>query len=296
MSKKYPYDTSQVKSFSKCPFAFFIKYVNGFDLVKRESSYHFEFGTRFHKFLEDYHKHRKIHPSIKFAVSIAYLNDLWKDYVCDPSEEDKTAENGKQLCLQYLKHWEDIDGKFITVGVEEQVQLDGVHEPYVVKLDTVVEQKGQYYGVEHKSTTVIRMGYFNPFKTDLQIDAQCLAIRQKYGSCSGIIIDVAGVKLYKRKRKDGSGPGLICDFERRPLCRTNLQMDDAILQMNSWLRRMKAASLQKFFEKNKGGFSCYFPKECKHTELCQMSKGSELDPQFIVDTYEKVNPFAYLEE
>jgi hypothetical protein len=122
-----------------------------------------------------------------------------------------------------------------------------------------------------------------------------LAIQEKFGSCSGIIVNVMGVKLYKRKRQDGTGPGILTEFDRRIITRTPLQLQDSVIQINKWIKLIEHQAETNDFAKHKGGFSCYFPKACKHTDLCVTSVGTELDEQMVSDSYEKVNPFNYLD-
>lgn len=273
-----------------CPFKYFLKFKNG--IVKIDNiakGFDLEFGQRVHSGLE------YIYTLIaKLPQEQKAIDSFFDGYEHPEDEKDKTKNGGVKLITDYTNKWFEMDKKTMEIlDIENILEIDIDNHKYLVKLDTAVKVNGNIYSLEHKTTSQIKYNYFDQYNLDCQITAQSAALSQKYGACSGVIINAMSVKNYVRKTKDKE-PGLHTEFQRRIQNRNRHQVEDFKQNVKSWIKDIERCEEDEFWRKACNSQSCSGYRGCPYSNICETSVGMEIDEQILDTMYTVVDTKAYL--
>ena len=277
------YDNSKLQTFKNCPESYRLKYL--MRLRKREEGiedHDRNFGSAIHHALELHYKGESIEV-IKAALEA--------DYPVQLNEEDKakTLENAITLTMAYISHYKAQDKLWRVIATEVKDEFEiapGVR--FIVKMDLVVEQQGNIYFVDHKTTgKALNWSYWSQFDPNSQISAYTAYCRAKFGECSGGIINA--LKLgYRSRAYKGEPAGFHYEFQRQLFNRNTQQIEAWKKDALQWIAQLEIneASPDSVWRKNEG--QCRF---CSFKEVCI----SVCDDQIIEQLYEVHNPNEYLE-
>lgn len=166
-----------------------------------------------------------------------------------------------------------------TLEVEKEMFFMAGKYRFVVIPDMVVRWGGAFYGIDHKHTTRLTENFFTKFKRDSQIDAQMIAISEKYGSCNGIYIN--GVIV-----RQGGPTSKEIDFIRDIAERTAEELVVSRKYFEAWAKRCEEDT-----EKPENRTSCFdYNDSCAYLGLCT----NRYSQQEIENKYEVV-PWVYKE-
>lgn len=282
-------DYSQLQCFINCPRKYYYKYVEKLKKVSYdERELDKDFGKCIHKALEILYK----------TGSLIQAKEVFRgEYIGLESEKAKTPANGERLIEAYWKYWQTptsalSDKNLETVGVEltDSFKLTEDIE-YIVKIDLIVKNNAGYWCVDHKTSRSIAYNYFWQFDPNMQMSGYCKYVLEKYGQCSGAIINVMCVGFRQRAYK-GQPAGFHCEFARDIINRNSAQLSDFTTNAERWATTLRFALDTGFsaFRRNEG--ACHQFKGCSYRELCNSCNDSEIKATL----YEEHNPLAYLEE
>ena len=284
------YDNSQVTTYQKCPFSYYLQYVLGLKKnVLDDSNSSMHFGSAVHEFLESFYSKKK------FNIN---------EYEEPEGMPQYSRESLKFVCDTYISKFEEKDSNLDIKECEKVSECDLGGYKFIVKKDGVFEQNGNVFGLEHKTTKSISYNYFDKFFNNSQISAQCYTTQQDYGQCSGILLNAIEVKLLKRKPTAKGYDGwrevedgfVTCRINREYINRTPDEVEQWKNNTTGWI-----GLIEKNKEDNKwlrsdglwGGIIC---SSCTYKELCKVSVGIELDESIADLMYDKVDPYEYLRE
>ena len=233
---------------------------------------------------------------------------MWDTFVNLDSDDTKTATNGRTSCMEYFSHYDDT---WEVLAVEEPVIFNIGTYKYLVKLDLVVRLNGNIFVVEHKTTKNIGGNYFSRYMLNTQMSAQTYACKEKYSSCSGVLLNVLSVKNVKKpvlidpsnaevkaysqveiKHSKYYGKpmaycsGITFDFRREVVNRTPQQLDDFITNVLHWIPRIEG---EAFYPKNE--HFCTSFKGCEFKELCFSCDDAQIKEQLYM---KGEDPYAYM--
>lgn len=337
------YDNSQLQQFKNCPESYRLKYRYEKDTASASGLYmglakpdttrddhHLDWGTAIHAGLKVFYL-KGGWNDIKAAFKEAYPKQL------DEGDKAKTVDNGILLLDRYIKRYADQDRHWEIVDVEVRQEFEiypGVR--FTVKMDIVIRQQGCLYFLDHKTCKMdgsIDAGYWTQFEPNSAITTYTGFCLEKYGECSGGIINALGVgfrskaetfdledpqkgweiydkqelKFSKYHGKDMMyGSGFKCDFQRNVFTRSPQQVaawkEDAL----RWIDKMKQEEFA--FESGKvalppsipGAVRTPITQWTKNEGQCKFCQYKDIcitcgDGEVIEAGYVKVNPLEYLE-
>jgi len=189
---------SSINAFQTCQRMFF------YDKVKHihptEKSDALDFGSVVHKGLECIFRWLAFEQSEKEVVrQFAFQDALTEAAERSLSQEDLCK--AKALLDAYIDLYFDEDKALFDVVEVEKWFTNDVRSPksksgecYKVQgyWDAVIRNRmtDEYWVVEHKTAGVVTDGYLQRVNIDLQSMMYIEAVKQKYGSCAGVIYDV----------------------------------------------------------------------------------------------------------
>lgn len=166
--KKFSF--SSVKLFEQCPYAFYLKYIEGH---QEKPNVYAMFGSFVHHILERYFKSELCAFELADVFEAEYsqnVTEKFQFYNIYKSFYNKT--------LDYLKHFEGINGEI--VGVEEKLETKFGDYDFIGYADLIMRDDKGLFIVDHKSHAAFkskteREEYFK----QLYLYAEC--IKRKYG-------------------------------------------------------------------------------------------------------------------
>lgn len=281
------YDNSSISQFSKCPMSYYLQYI--LQLKKKyidDSNQSKQFGDYFHKFVESQLK------KTSFTLEgYEAPEDL-------PQYSKKALET---FCKTYIDKYSMEDKEYELLNIEDVFEFDLGGYPFKVKCDAVIGHRGNIYGLELKTTKSISYNYFSKYFLNSQISAQCYAIKQKYGQCSGILLRVGETKVLKRKPTgDYDSVTLVEDgyvtskFTSDFINRNNRELEDWSQNTVQWITAIENSNQAKFYPKATGSWGGTICSTCEYRDLCKVSKGLEIDEEIKDVLYEEVDATNYL--
>ncbi len=337
-----PYDNSQLQQFKNCPESYRLKYRYEKDAVTglwlglskpdaTKDDHHKDFGSAVHAGLRQFYL-KDSWSGIEAAFDHEYPSQL------DASDKAKTPENGKSLLKRYIKRYETQDASWEIIDVEVRQEFEiypGVI--FTVKIDLIIRQQGNIYFIDHKTTKMdsgIDTGYWIQFEPNSQITGYTAFCMERYGSCSGGIINALGLgfrskpelfdpedstkgwmiydaqelKYSKFHGKDMMyGSGFKCDLQRNVFSRNQAQIDAWKEDTLRWIDKMKQEEYA--FESGKTTLPPSVPGHArtpisqwtKNEGNCRFCNYKEIcinvgDEQTVEAMYVKGNPLEYLEQ
>lgn len=351
LAKKYgkgsmtpTYDNSMLAQFKSCPESYRLKY-----RYEKDASTGLYVGLAKPDAVKEDH-HRDWGSAVHAGLKVFYLKGGWDDIVkafkaeypkqLDEGDKAKTTDNGLLLLDRYIKRYSAQDAHWEIVDVEVRQEFEiypGVR--FTVKMDLVIRQQGCLYFVDHKTTKMdagIDAGYWTQFEPNSALTGYTGFCLEKYGECSGGIINALGVgfrtkselfdpedtvkgwevydkqelKYSKYHGKDMMyGSGFKSDFQRNVFSRSPQQVAAWKEDSLRWIDKMKAEEFA-FQEGGKvipeglpGSTSQRTPiaQWTKNEGNCRFCNFKDIciavgDTQIIDSMYVKVNPLEYLEQ
>lgn len=241
MSEILKVDNTMLSCFTTCPKKFYWRHIRHL-VTDRGKVPALEFGKAIHKGLEVFYKE----DSVDLALE-AFKDDL------DPeAQDDKRNEaNGLKILKSYFKQY--LPEKFKVLAVE--LNLSAKITPSLELwgyIDLVVEQQGNRYNVEHKTSSSIRSFIPNP---NHQISGYDLLSTENGYPVGGSIVNILGV--FKTKTEN-------C---RSITTRTDEQKESFLGYLKHTGGLIKDCKEKDFFPKYSSGCMT-FNKPCPYLELC----------------------------
>jgi len=277
-------DYSQLQTFITCPRKYQLRYIDKLKKIKYdERDLHQDFGHCIHKALEIYYKDN----SIEKAKDWFTLNFNGLD-----TEKAKTPANGLLLLDRYYNYYQtptnelsDTHLKTLEVEITDTYNIGNIE--YTVKIDRIVESNAGIFVLDHKTTSSIPYNYFYQFDPNMQVSGYCLYAQQRYGQCSGMIIDAICLGHRERAYK-GEPAGFWCNFVRDIVNRNKQQLQDFEQNVIDWSSRLQTSIDMNKFPKNEN--ACHQFKGCGFRELCVNCNDEQIKEQL----YQNYNPLEYL--
>ena len=248
---------SEQQSFNTCPFQYKLAYL---DRIQKETtgeeSNDRDFGAAIHAGLEAHYKGGSL-EDMKKAFSDSFPVNL------SSTDNTKTIENGLACLEKYVGYYKEQDKNWKVLGTEVLGVIEFGGEKHDLHIDLVAEnlQGGGIYLWDHKTTgKTPSPTYWKSFEVSGQITRYASFVQQKFGQCSGALINNITFKSLLRKNKYGEGPGLVLGFERQIFQRTKSQIAFWEQSDIEWMKLMKIGIYPKALNR-----MCTY---CEFFELC----------------------------
>lgn len=281
------FDHTQIQTYKNCPSRYYKRFIKGLQKLQYdERDIDKDFGKCIHKALAILYTEKDLNKAKEyFKVNFQGLE----------GNKVKTPLNGLQLLDWYHNYYstprnELSDTNMETLGVEVKdiVRLSDDVE-YMVKIDRIVKNNAGIWVMETKTTTKIPNNFFYQFDPNSQLSGYCLYVRNKYGQCSGAIVNAICVG-YRERGYKGEPAGFWCKFVREIINRNVEQLNDFIENTLIWANKLKQAIETDCFPKNED--YCHNFRGCQYKELCITCNDEEIENTL----YRKMeNPLDYLD-
>ena len=252
---------SEQQAFNMCPFAYKLAYVDRIQKAETgEESNDRDFGAAIHSGLETHYKGGSI-ADVEKAFSDAFPINL------AGGEGAKTIDNGLECLRRYVKYYETQDKNWKVLGTEVLGVIEIGGEKHDLHIDLVAEnlQGGGIYLWDHKTTgKTPSPTYWKAFEVSGQLSRYAAFVQQKFGQCSGVLINNITFKSLLRKNKYGEGPGLVLGFERQVFQRTKEQIEFWRQSDVEWMALMEMCKDANAYPKALNRACTY----CEMYELC----------------------------
>lgn len=282
-------DNSQLQCFKDCQFRYWLKYGLGYKkLTTGEESHDANFGSAIHAGLEAYYNKLEW-ASVQSAFTKLYPDQLQQDDLA------KTQANGVTILQAYIDHYKEQDKRFKVLACEETDTFEiapGVR--YKVKIDLIVEnlEQGGIYVMDHKTTgKSLDYRYWGQFEPNSQLTGYVAYAKFRFGACSGAYIN--GIRLgYRSRAYKGEPAGFYYEFQRQLFNRNQVQIDNWRKDVLLWVSQLAQAKGAGY---GKNTSQCTY---CTYNPICKAEWNplDEADRDCIEIQYEKVDPFAYLNQ
>lgn len=287
------YDNSQVSTYQKCPFSYYLQYIKGIrKSVQDDTNSAMNFGDYAHRFWDEF-----------YLSTGKTFEEIVSSYESDPEAPQFSKQALEFFCKSYDRKYREDDKKFQIKEVESASEFPLGNYRFIVKKDGAFELQGNIFGLEHKTTQSISYNYFDKYFLNSQMTAQCYDTTLKYGQCSGILLNVGEIKLLKKKpTSDYDGvllttDGYIsCRFVRNFINRTPQEIEDWKQNTILWIEAIEESQIVNDWKKATGSWGGAICSKCTYKELCKTSVGMELDENILDVLYEKCDPYEYLQK
>lgn len=277
-------DYSQLQTFISCPRKYKLRMIDCLRKVKYdERDLDLSFGKAIHGALEIIYKKEGLDKAKEWFTA---------NFHGIEGQKVKTPANGLMLLDRYHTYYQqanndlsDVNLEVLEVEIVDEFKIQDID--YIVKVDTIVKSKAGIFVLEHKTTTKLPYNYFYQFDPNMQISGYCNYVLQKYGQCSGAIIN-AMVVGYRARAYKGEPAGFHCQFVREIVNRSKEQLKDFEVNVSGWVDKLEIAKSANMFPRNTQ--ACHQFKGCGFKELCSNCD----DEQIRTTLYETYDPKEYL--
>lgn len=183
-----------------------------------------DFGDAFHLILEAYYRARQQGKSWRDACALGWS-------VLDPLQRMPDYEEMLTMLDRVVASYFDLAAgdDWNVVAVEEELVYRGLAFDYSARLDLVIEDGGELWVCEHKTTKVITDNMMTGYLLDLQTIGQIWLMHQcvdltKYAPFGGVIVNLTSkqaVPRHERVRVRATQAHL-AEFERHLALRTKV--------------------------------------------------------------------------
>jgi hypothetical protein len=183
------------------------------------------------------------------------------------AESSKTIDNGLECLRRYVQYYKEQDKNWKILGTEVLGVIEIGGEKHDLHIDLVAEnlQGGGIYLWDHKTTgKTPSPTYWKAFEVSGQLSRYAAFVQNKFGQCSGVLINNITFKSLLRKNKYGEGPGLVLGFERQVFQRTKSQIEFWKRSDVEWMALMAMCKDANAFPKALNRMCTY----CEFYELC----------------------------
>ena len=238
------YDASSMKAYMRCPTYFMNSYLRS--LEPKEESAALDYGTRMHSSLAVLYRSGG-------DVSLALKE--WEGFTL--VTDKRSRERGELTTREYAKRYPPESWPKI-VAIEQDFALEMPNGAmFSGRMDQVVEEQGEIWVRDHKTTSYLSGVWLESFSPDIQMDGYSWACREIFGRCSGVIID--GILVSKTKN----------DFARIRSPRSPTMLDEFPSQFATVIARMERDILTKSWMKSTGNCYSFYNRACDFVPLCK---------------------------
>lgn len=259
---------SEQQAFNNCPFAYKLAYIDRIQKAELgEESHDRDFGAAIHAGLDAHYKGLPF-PEVEKAFLGAFPCEL------RASEGAKTVQNGLECLKKYIAYYQEQDKNWKVLGTEVLGVIEIGGEKHDLHIDLVAEnlQGGGIYIWDHKTTgKTPSPTYWKAFEVSGQLSRYAAFVQERFGQCSGVLINNITFKSLLRKNKYGEGPGLVLGFERQVFQRTKAQIEFWRQSDVEWMALMQMCKDANSYPKALNRICTY----CEYFELCMACN----DPQ-----------------
>lgn len=252
---------SEQQAFNNCPFAYKLAYIDRIQKAETgEESNDRDFGAAIHAGLEAHYK-----GCGQDAVAKAFTDTF--PINLSAGDGAKTVENGLECLKKYVAYYKEQDKNWKVLGTEVLGVIEIGGEKHDLHIDLVAEnlQGGGVYLWDHKTTgKTPSPTYWKAFEVSGQLSRYASFVQEKFGQCSGVLINNITFKSLLRKNKYGEGPGLVLGFERQIFQRTKAQIDFWKHSDTDWMALMAYCKASDVYPKALNKMCTY----CEFFELC----------------------------
>lgn len=251
------YDASALRAFSRCPFAYHMRYNKRLE-SELAAAAPLVFGGAVHAALAVLFSH-------EWDLELALK--AYRDYpeIATAADKHRTPEKGEALIAAYRDRWAQSsdfkiivnDGLMIETAFILPVTLDP-NEPAVTvagRIDCGISYCEVEYVMDHKTTSSMYYAS-NGLRPDLQFDIYSWAFRTLQGHCGGVIVDLMDI---------GKKGGF--EFARIISPRSMWEMDQVPIQVLAYARHIrlcKALEIWPTFRTH-----CFmYGRQCDYVNCC----------------------------
>lgn len=266
---------SDREQFNNCPQAYRYRQDGLVKVEESASSNHAGWGSAIHKGLESHYKG----ANAKDAFLADYPENI------DEDDLAKNKESGIVVLEAYAKHYATIDQMWEVLSTEElgQVEIGGENHDLHIDLVARHRQSGEIYLWDHKTTEKrASPTYWRSFELSAQLTRYCVFVKEKYGQCSGAIINNISVGHRKRAYK-GEPAGFHFAFERQMFNRTPQQIAFWKESEEGWMKLIGFCEKEQVWPKALGKLCAW----CSYYELC-LASGDEQIKELMYETKKEV--------
>lgn len=271
---------SEKESFNQCPLKYRLEH-DGLKKIEESSDKNHEiWGSAIHLALKTHYDGGSLEDAKKAFLSI-YPENMDEDNLA------KNRDSGLAVIEGYVKHYASIDQMWEVLSTEELGSVEFGGESHDLHLDLVARhrQSGEIYLWDHKTTEKsASASYWRSFELSSQLTRYTVYVKEKYGQCSGAIINNIAVKHLKIKNKYGEGPGFVSSFDRQMFNRTPQQIAYWKESEEAWLKVIAFCERENVWPKALGKLCAY----CSYYELC-MASGDEQIKELLYETKKEVS-------
>jgi hypothetical protein len=179
------------------------------------------------------------------------------------SDKVKTKENLLTLMQLYINNYAEQDKSWKILGIELKDSIVIQDIIYIVKVDLIIEDRGNIYVVDHKTAGIKKKwNYFTNFEPNTQVTGYTAYCQGKFGQCSGFIPNACFVGHRERKYK-GEEAGFHVDFDRTIINRYPQQIEDFKVNIIDVVSQIENCKITGYWSKTEG--NCGY---CQFKELC----------------------------
>jgi hypothetical protein len=276
------YSHSMLETMKACPCKYDLRYNHHLHRIQDQagrSEHHPLFGAAGHEGLYVWYTTHDLNAAIA-AFCAAYPTQL------DPGDHAKTQVNGVLALQAYVERWQEEDAKYRLLEAERYTLMEG--DEWSQHLDLVWQDRklGGIYAVDHKFTkkSIIGSGaydYWAKFSPNSQVTGYIDYVTERYGECSGFIVNAISLGYNQRKSKlHDAGPW--ADFARRTFDRQSKSLRRNRTERQWWVEQIEAAHVTQRWPQNTD--SCGY---CTFRAICEAEYQWPQDRETILDMYEQ---------
>jgi RecB family exonuclease len=179
-------DSSMLKDFIDCPSQFYLRHILGLRRKRRPLTdiAKFDWGTCWHKVMEDYWKTRIVQPEIAMGVALASLNTHYPEAIRpDTDKHGRSKERMIKMLFDYIeKIADEIDDIYETIRFEQF--FDVFHEELGIRwcgrMDKWRRKRktGELVIWDYKTTSAMGQTYFEQHEYGFQFPGYVWAANQ----------------------------------------------------------------------------------------------------------------------
>lgn len=259
---------SDKESFNSCPFKYKLEKIDGLKKIEEgEDSHDKNWGAAIHEALRSHYQGKSWQEITESFLRI-YPKHLKEDDLA------KTPETGIQCLKLYREYYANQDTAWEILSTEEEgiIEIGGEEHELHVDLVARSKQSGDIYLWDHKTTgKTPSYTYWKAYELSGQISRYVSWCSEKYGSCSGAIINNITVG-YRSKRYKDEPAGFWCKFERQIFNRSKTQLDYWRQSDEEWMRLIKVCEQTDTWPKALNKLCAW----CAYYELCLSNNDEQI--------------------
>ena len=282
MTNERIYDYTTLSTFLECRKKYYYRMVK--HLTPKTTSSALTFGKDIHSALDIYY-------TSGLDKSVQLFRETYKDR---EGEELRTVANGVKLLEWYSKVYKH--EPFKVLGKPEVGFVFPIGDIlYGGRIDLPVDWSGEFWILEHKTTSSMGYNYFKQFELDFQITGYIVCAEASLGrKCMGCLVNA--MEPWKEViKKTARTKEPEAHFARNPMTRSDRDKDRFKLNVQRIVRDIHwCEENHEFYECDRRNQCFTYNSECPYKELCLYGE----DPRFIEKDYkvEVWEPYKQVEK